>query len=183
MEMSIHQVIPSTALNSNYGTEYTISNRHYPNIFQYEKYGSINGNYTGSLGQSDQSSWYSGSAQVSIIKGKWTYYRYVLSTYKATSTVQHALATGQPNSTGSTSHSNYWLASRCVDYASGDYFFFRMFYAYAGTVWANWLFTSNNSSNDSSYLVRPCVEIDLSRVNIGVTGSGTNTDPYSITAR
>ena len=180
-------VTPSTSLNSEYGKVYTVASRYYPYIFADEKTGYVDTKYGTLLGPSNQTKWYSGYAQASTLKGEWTYYNYTLSSYKATSTVQHALTTGQPNSTGSTSHTTYWLASRCIDYGlspRGDTtFVFRQFCVSGGTMTAINLYLSYDSWNNPSYLVRPCVEIDLSKANIGITGTGTNTDPYSITAR
>ncbi len=175
-------VTPSTALNSDYGNEYTPSNKWYPRIFQYETWGSINGSYTGSLGFSEQSNWYSGNTQASTLKGKWSYYTYTLSNYKGVSTIQHALATGQPNSTGATSHTTYWLASRCVYYNYNN-FYFRMFYAGSGAVHADDLYHSYDNTYYPSFAVRPVIEIDLLKANIGETGTGESTDPYSIAVR
>ena len=167
------------------GKEYTPSSKYYPKIFQYETWGSINGSYTGSLGLSEQSSWYSGGGQANTLKGKYTYYSYTLSSYKALSTVQHALATGQANGTESTSHTTYWLTSRCVYYDSTySCFYFRMFYVNNGSVGAYILCASTNSAwNKPSYALRPAIEIDLTKANIGETGTGESTDPYSIAVR
>ena len=175
-------VTPSTTLNSNYGKEYTPSNKYCPNIFQYEKWVSINGIYTGSLGLSDQSSWYSGSEYISTLKGKYSYYNYTLSTYKETTTIQHALATGQTGNVGSTSHAAYWLASRCVRLDS-DRANSNLFYVVGGRMDASALHYSDGWISGPSSTLRPCIEIDLNKANIGETGSGESTDPYSIAIR
>ncbi len=175
-------VTPSTSLDSIYGTEYTPVNRWYPNIFQYEKTGYVNTKYGTLLGPSDQTSWYSGATQASTLKGKWTWYSYTLSTYKALSTVEHALATGQANGPSSTSDSAYWLASRCTSDNKG-WFYFKLFYVDSGAVNAGMLYASHNINSSWSYALRPCIEIDLTKVNVGETGSGESTDPYSIAVR
>ena len=135
------------------------------------------------MGLSEQSSWYSGSAQASELKGKYSFYYYTLSTYKGTNTVEHALATGQPNSAGSTSHTGYWLASRCMKLDS-TWFDFNMFYVSNDAVNAEFLYRSIGVVDSTGgYVLRPVIEIDLTRTNIGETGSGESTSPYSIAAR
>lgn len=84
--------------------------------------------------------------------------------------------------TGTTDHATYWLASRCVE-DDRDYYYFSMFRVYSGTVDANHLFNSHTSTNKYSNAVRPVVDMDLSRVYIGVTGTGESSSPYSIQAR
>ena len=75
-----------------------------------------------------------------------------------------------------------WLASRCVSFNSG-YAEFRICYVSGGTVDASYLYGSYNSNYSNSYAVRPVVEIDLSKVNVGLTGDGNADTPYSIEAK
>ena len=47
------------------------------------------------------------------------------------------------------------------------------------------LFNSNGGFGDVSQgrAIRPIVEIDLTKVNVGLTGDGSSSTPYSITAK
>ena len=74
----------------------------------------------------------------------------------------------------------YWLASRCVYHDSGGYFNFSMFSVSGGGVNAYYLYYSTNSTSVYSFAIRPVVEIDLSKVNVGLTGDGGRDTPYSI---
>ena len=52
-----------------------------------------------------------------------------------------------------------------------------------GTVNADYLYNSGVGINYLNCALRPVVEIDLSKVDVGVTGDGSKYSPYSITAR
>ena len=93
---------------SNYGKEYSPSNKYYPNIFKDELTGSIDGRYGSLLGLSDQTDWVTGSTQATILGGKWTYYTYIMSTSYMNSTYVNIF----------TNSNTYWLASRCVGFYS-----------------------------------------------------------------
>ena len=78
-----------------------------------------------------------------------------------------------------------WLASRCVNLNS-NFAHFRMFYVSGGDVDAD---SSYHSGNGTSIIskdrcaVRPVVEIDLTKVNVGLTGTGAENDGYSLTLK
>ena len=77
-----------------------------------------------------------------------------------------------------------WLASRCVDYnSSSSWFYFGLFFVSGGNVDAYALYYSDGDTNNYSYAVRPLVEIDLTKANIGATGDGGSDTPYSITVK
>ena len=53
-----------------------------------------------------------------------------------------------------------------------------------GIVYAvDWLFNSINNRGYGGCAVRPVVEIDLTKVNVGVTGTGAENDGYSLTLK
>ena len=163
-----------TDATSSYGKEYSPSNRYYPNIFAQEEGGAPNGTY-GSLGRSEQSSYVTGnSSGNSSFKGKWTYYWYTMSSsYMNQKYVD--LFKCSPTS---------WLASRCVNYTSVDNDFgFGMFLVGGGYVNAYWLYYSLIYAGNYSFAVRPVVEIDLTKVNVGITGTGADGDGYSLTLK
>ena len=157
---------------SNYGKEYSPSNKYYPNIFKDELTGSIDGRYGSLLGLSDQTDWVTGSTQATILGGKWTYYTYTMSTRYMNSTYVNIF----------TNSNTYWLASRCVffDRSSAA---FNLFYVSGGAVDAYWLYSSSNNNNSNSYAVRPVVEIDRTSVTIGRLGDGSRNSQYSIEAK
>ena len=157
---------------SNYGKEYSPSNKYYPNIFKDELTGSIDGRYGSLLGLSDQTDWVTGSTQATILGGKWTYYTYTMSTsYMNQAYVE--LFKSSPA---------IWLASRCVDLDSNNAYV-RMFFVSGGTVGANDLYDSGNHDYGYSYAVRPVVEIDRTSVTIGRLGDGSRNSQYSIEAK
>ena len=61
-----------------------------------------------------------------------------------------------------------------------------MYYVSESSVEAFWLDTSHLSHNfekEADYAIRPIVEIDLTKVNVGVTGTGAENDAYSLTLK
>ena len=55
-----------------------------------------------------------------------------------------------------------------------------------GTIDSTRLFSSYGTKSNIDYVkkaLRPIVEIDLSKVNIGLTGNGSSDSPYSIEAK
>ena len=157
---------------SNYGKEYSPSNKYYPNIFKDELTGSIDGRYGSLLGLSDQTDWVTGSTQATILGGKWTYYTYTMSTSYMNSTYVNIF----------TNSNTYWLASRCVNFYSA-YAEFRIFYVSGGTVGAGGLYDSDGYIRSGSCAVRPVVEIDRTSVTIGRLGDGSRNSQYSIEAK
>jgi len=162
----------------NYGSSYSpSSNYNWPNIYGYETGKSEGGN----LERSEQynNNWVTGTSNKTFT-GKYTYYSYNIQSY-AIQTIHDALLTNPiPNSTlGSYSSSySYWVASRCVNIRSGDAF--CVFYVGSGHVKAFGLYSVLGELRNDTYSVRPIVEVNLELVRIGGTGSGTNTDPYSM---
>ena len=162
-----------------YGEEYFPSHRYYPDIFADELTGAPNGTYGTKYGLSNQDRYVTGIASGnSSFKGKWTYYTFTMSTSTMdTQTYVDLLCSSSSTWT--------WLASRCVAYGvtANGRFDFSMFYVGANIVDANYLYYSNDSSFGLSYAIRPVVEIDLSKVNIGLTGDGGVDTPFSIEAK
>ena len=160
----------------NYGTTTRPSRYQWPNIYGQEP-GKTGGG--GSLDRSKQSSWVTGTTNSSFT-GKWTHYGYSISTY-ATKSMYNALLTNMSASStnGTLSHTTYWAASRCVGHIN-SYVGFSMYSVYRGTVLVSWLFASDGHAYNYTYAVRPVVEVNLDSIVVGGTGSGTNTNPYSI---
>lgn len=52
-----------------------------------------------------------------------------------------------------------------------------------GVVEANYLYDSDTDTYSGSFAVRPVVEIDLTKVNVGLTGDGGENTPFSIEAK
>ena len=158
---------------TNYGKEYTPASKYYPNIFAQEEGGNTSGSY-GTLGRSEQSSYVTGSSQAGTLRGKFTYYYYTMSnSYMNQKYVD--LFNCSPRS---------WLATRCVYYDSNNNGFgFRMFLVSGGGVDAYNLYYSYENTYSISYAIRPVVEIDLTKVNVGVTGTGADGDGYSLTLK
>ena len=163
--------------------ESSSSRDYYPKIFALEKTGAPGGKYGTKYGLSDQEEYITGYTRTSSrLYGKLTYYTYTLSTSYLNENQLEVLRY-KPETT--TNLSNYWIATRCASYDDSDEELeFRIFCLLSGKVDAFWFFDSYYNSNGSrSYAIRPVVEIDLSKVRIGVTGDGTSNSPYSITDR
>ena len=159
---------------SNYGREYSPSNTYYPNIFADELTGSVNEIYGKDLDLSDQTNYVTGTSHATTLKGKWTYYSYNMTSSNVGATYYSMFV--PENST------TYWLASRRVHFYS-SYAYFGLFCVDGGTVDGNTLYYSDSDTHSGSYAVRPVVEINLSKVNIGLTGDGGENTPYSIEAK
>ena len=164
------------AVNSSYGTTYTPSNYYWPTIYGQEP-GKTGG---GSLDRSAQSTTYTGT-QHTRFTGKWTYYYYSISSY-AKSTTHYAMLTCQTGTSGSTSHTVYWVASRCM-YLDTSYGWFRVFHVSSGYVAALDLYRSCGFTWSHSTAVRPVVSVNLNSYSIGATGTGSNSAPYSISKK
>lgn len=92
---------------------------------------------------------------------------------------------------------SFWIASRTAYYSTystdgvtkTDVICFGLYdtdgNGYNGRIRATWQCLSNG--NDTlpgvGNCIRPCIDIDLTKVNIGITGTGESASPYSITAR
>ena len=159
-----------------YGDEYLPTYTTYPSIFAKELNGAPNGIYGTELDLSEQTEYIiedtlQGNSQ---FKGKWTWYSFEMST----STMQNQTYVDLFNCSTYT-----WLASRCVKLSlqTAD---FGLFYIRNNSVSGNVLFESDVHNGDRNNLaIRPVVEIDLSKVNVGLTGDGGANTPYSITAK
>ena len=161
-----------TDIISDYGKEYTPSNKYYPNIFAQEEGGAPNGTY-GLLGKSEQSSYVTGSAKGnSSFKGIYTCYWYSMTSSYMNQKYVNLFSNSAIN----------WLASRCV-YFTSDYALFSMFYTDKRLMNAHILYYSHNGASSNSCALRPIVEIDLTKVNVGVTGTGAENDGYSLTLK
>ena len=163
----------------NYGKEFIVSSRtYYPLIFKDELTGAVDGTYGSKYGLSDQDSYILDSTQfvqASTLKGKSTYFRFTISA----NTMKNATYADLLGSSDT-----YWLASRFVEYDSeDDYFSFCIFSVSANVVAGPSLFTSFTGGSNSNYAIRPVVEIDLTKVNVGLSGDGSADTPFSIEAK
>ena len=172
--IKIEDIEKISSFTGNSNKEYIPMYGSYPNIFALEESGAPNGTY-GSLGRSEQDSYITGLNNNNISKGKKTYYSYEMSTYYMNSTYLNMFKNSQ----------EYWLASRCIDYgqASMNWFSFCIFYINQGTIFAWPLYDSFTGNDGYGMSVRPVVEIKLSQVNVGLTGDGSSSTPYSIEAK
>ena len=155
--------------------EYTPTDTYYPKIFAQEEKGAPEGKY-GTLGRSEQSDYITGyligDSSDDSFKGKDTYYEYKMSTENMEQRYLEIFD----------SSINYWLASRCCSYSNIDIVYY-IFCCGANNIGAYPLYRSGNDGWDFSAALRPVVEINLSKVNIGLTGDGSSSSPYSIEAK
>ncbi len=161
------------AVSSSYGNLYTPNNKNWPNIYEQE--------LGESLDRSSQSIWYKGTTNSSFTE-KYAYYGYNITNY-VTQTMYDPLLTNMnaSSTSGTDSHTTYWVASRCVGFHIGDSSTtFNIFFVTNGKIYADKLYRSEDNSYKLDLAVRPIVEIDLDSTYIGVNGSGIDTTPYSI---
>ena len=165
------------AAYSNYGTTVTPSYKQCPIMYNYEP-GKTGGGTLDRSVQYNNNSWVTGTS--TMTSGKWTYYSYSITNY-ATQTIYDALLTNMSASStsGTDSHTAYWVASRCVEVSSSSAWF-NVFIVNSGYVGTHSLYYSNGYANSPSNAVRPVVEVNLDSIAIGGTGSGTASSPYSM---
>ena len=161
----------------NYGQEDYPSNRIYPIIFEYEINAAPNGVYGNKYGPSDQDSYITGTATAigsADFKTITTYYEFDMST----STMDNQIYVDLLSSSSKT-----WLASRCFysDRFTVHYHFRWISKNSVGS--QNFSFSNSYNGNWWSYAIRPVVEIDLTKANVGITGDGGENTPYSIEAK
>ena len=162
---------------SGYGTTPISKYTNWPNIYAQEPGKSGGGN----LDRSSQSSWITGMTNSSFT-GRLTYYSYDITNY-AIQTMYDALLTNMSvNSTnGTDSHTTYWVASRCTAfYDGGSCTTFHIHRILNGGTAAAGLCRADGFSEPHTHAIRPFMEINLDSLNIGTTGDGTDTDPYSM---
>ena len=82
---------------------------------------------------------------------------------------------------------DYWLATRMVLPDNLATVHYQIQAIRGGSKSGVWVYKAGGSvpEEDEIYscAIRPLVEIDLSKVNIGATGDGSRGNPYSITAK
>ena len=80
----------------------------------------------------------------------------------------------------STNLANHWLASRCVYLENTINARFGVQCMYGMLGWDDLFIYNGTGYFDRKYVVRPVVEIPLSSVEIGNTGAGETSDPFSL---
>ena len=159
--------------------EHRLSDKFYPNIFAQEKTGSVGGTYGTKYDLSDQDEYVKGETKANyFLSGKETYYSYTMTTENMKQIYVMLFSSDTEN----------WLASRCTRYASVNYFYFSMFNVqnsiigakYSYYTWDGSYYASKSSMTSN---IRPVVEIDLTKVNVGLTGDGGVDTPFSIEAK
>ena len=179
-----------TEYSDRYGTQGTASNTSYPRIFEYEITGAPRGVYGTKYNLSEQDSYVTGIGSGYPLIGIFTYYNYKM-TSEYVSPTYLELFVYNPGTTA-------YLRSRLLDCFTLRPIFFMvhlvftlgMFYigesmGNGGFLRGSRLYESDSTAGavSFSYAIRPCVNIDLSKVNVGLTGDGSSGSPYSITAK
>ena len=156
------------------GDEYYPLDRKYPNIFALEKTGAPNGTYGTKYGQSEQTEYVSGRSEGEwgVFKAKGTYYSNSLQYIDMDSEYKKIFGV----------EGGGWIASRCTMVGSDD-IWFMLHYMFDVDIEAGRVYDSGGSSHSVIMGLRPVVEIDLTKVNVGLTGDGGENTPYSITAK
>ena len=159
-----------------YGNEYLASSlNNYPNIFSEEKTGAPGGIYGSKYGLSEQEKYVTGVSSKTILKGKYTFYKFTMDENTMSNLLYVELFYGDKC---------IWLASRSVylNSAGAAFCIFDIYHEDIG-IHRLPLYNSNGGYTYASNAIRPVVEIDLSKVNVGLTGDGSSDSPYSIEAK
>ena len=160
-----------------YGEEIVSPNRYYPNIFEYETNGAPNGSYGTKYNSSDQDNYITGlTIGGSSFKGRITHYEFTMS--ESTMKKQIYVELFKSNIA--------WLASRSINYTRGagfNRFRFQIAFVQDDFVDGVFLYGSSGTVRDGDRAIHPVVEINLSQVDIGLTGNGGVNTPYSIEAK
>ena len=165
----------------NYGEEYSVSNTYYPAIFADEKTGKVDGKYGTKYGQSEQTEYITtGSLHATTLAGIQNEY-----TYNTQGYLDPIYLDVFGYKAGTTTEvDDCWIfASRCVDLSYGKVASFMFFIGENDEVLLHEAYYSTDDEDPPSYELRPVVEIDLSKVNIGETGTGAADNAYSIVAK
>ena len=171
-DIEAYSTYPGASLTEHMNLLYT----YYPNIFAKELNGAPNGTYGTDLDLSDQDEYITGYSRGNLsFSGRETCYTFKMSTRTMNNQIYVDLFS---SSTWS------WLASRCVQFSSLDGFYFTMFEVFGNTVdhLDAFLYSSGDNYRYSN-AIRPIVEIDLTKVNVGLTGDGSADTPFSIEAK
>ena len=191
--VDIEEKLISKLTYTNYQTHLK---NYYPIIHMYEEYSNVDGNEipkggeaavgVKALTRSEQNKYYTATENGAIRGYK-----------KSTISIVPTILQVPTLTTGSFTNSNhyyitlksgnsninltqYWLASRCVN-ISIDIMYFGVHIVNSGYLTLNDLFRANIASQYGfDYAVRPVVEIPLSYVEIGNTGAGEASDPFSL---
>ena len=159
-----------------YGKEDSIGDGYYPNIFAQEKTGSVNGGYGSTFDLSEQTDYITGYSHTSLLGGISTHYSYELSTTYMNSIYVELFQTDI----------DHWVATRCHR-ISGGFIGYWMFCIDGRWITGEYIYGSYNEYGDVNVnyerALRPIVEIDLSKVVVGETGTGSKTSQYSIRAK
>ena len=146
----------------------------FPDIFKYENTGAPEGKYGTRYDLSEQVEYLTTSdSYASTLVGICTCYSYVIDIkymeqkYLDTLNIENEL--------------NYWIATRCMKY--DDIFNFELFCINTNQINTITLYTSGGGPRHESLDIRPIVEIDLTKVNVGLTGTGAENDGYSLTLK
>ncbi len=163
-----------------YTTTTTYSEHYYPLIHKYEEYSNINGLISGNnaLSKNVQNKYYSKSEEGAT------------NGYMGPSTISPTnshptlslINTSTTNyfMTFRTEFPYYWLASRYIDFYSNYYatFYIRSMTGSTGDL--SRMFDSNKGFSGEKRCLRPIIEIPLNSVEIGNTGVGQSSDPFSL---
>ena len=169
--LNIDDIESVSSYNGATNTECIIEYAQYPSIYDEEE-GVNAGEGYGILGRSEQNSYRIGYLSTDKLKGKETEYSYTMSSNYMSQAYVNLFKSSQTT----------WLASRCVH--DNNYLVFCMFYVDSNTINASYFSDSDGRGyGGGDFAVRPVVEIDLSKVNVGLTGDGSSSSPFSIEAK
>ena len=151
-----------------------------------EKTGAVNGRYGTRYGLSEQDEYLSyqpSKLTASTLKIKKTRYQYKLSLDYMTPEYLE-LFCYEPNTT--TYLSTYYIATRYTRYEDANEPFdteYGMLCIVTGNLKGFPITMNIGATGSYARAIRPIVEINLSKVNVGLTGDGSSDSPYSIVAK
>ena len=162
--------------------EYNQTNMDFPSIFKDELMVTVDGKAGTMYDLNEQNEPYiTGTGTGNSIIAPQTNYNYLInSSYFTEHPIYVELFRYEPKS--ETNLSIYLLATRCIN-LGGDNIGFYFCNLANGRINGSTLYINGGIEATLKRAIRPVVEIDLSKVNVGFTGTGTENDAYSLTLK
>ena len=163
-----------TNITTNYGKQFTPTNKYYPSILLKEKGQNVNGIVGTELNESEQKELINQTTkpQATSLEVKYTYWCKTMTTSDFKNSKYYELFINNGSN-----YSTYWMSSRCIDYPSGGARF-NISRVHSGDVRASSLYNTNGAEYSDVNTFRPVITLNS---NVQVTsGNGSTDSPFNI---
>ena len=152
-------------------TEYTPTNINNPKILEQEENQTVEKSTTGNkLKLSEQNEFVTGKATSATSTLKRTYWNKSMTSEDFNSKYYELFINNGSN------YSIYWMSSRCVN-ANSNYANFNVRSVYSGSVYANFLYDSNDNGHPNAFAFRPLITLNANvQIDTANSGDGSKAD-------